>query len=647
MKIRIDRLTLEQFKGIGYASYSFGGRDAVLFGRNGTGKSSVCDAWCWLMTGKDSQGRVPADSGGFAIKPLAPDGSVADRAARTVVEAVLDVDGREMVLRKEYYERWTEKRGAAELSYDGNTTDYYIDEVPRSKRQYEELVSELVPLDRLRLLSDVTAFARLPDKERREILFDLAALGDERAILKTDERFAPLLTAMDRLSLADYQKQQQTQRRKLNEQRSHIPARLDEVKQSIAELEEIPFEELRRSAADLEEEKAGLEAQLAGVADLSDPIRLKISELEKQRMALHLENERFRGAQQVSAPDTKGLKRELTRLEVAFLAESKRYQEAQREVRRCEKETGERRSDWRALKVERYPGTALCPTCGQELPSDKQQEAKRAWEEHRQQRLDRAMEEGRRYSVLHDRAKAQLESVKERMIQLENDIARAKDELAEAEAFVAPEVRDLPDYEQRLETIQRELEEQRSLRDAFRADYEEQTFALRQKRTVLADSIRALQAQIAREGTLLRAKERQEELHRQTRDISDRIAMADRMLDLIEQFTRYRAGYVTETINSRFRLARFQLFRVQVNGGLADCCDILYQGVPYHAGLNTGAKINVGLDIISTLSRHYGCSVPVFVDGAESVNEPLMPEEAQCIRLTVTYTDEKVRLETE
>ena len=67
MKIRIDRLTLEQFKGIGYASYSFGGRDAVLFGRNGTGKSSVCDAWCWLMTGKDSQGRVPADSGGFAI----------------------------------------------------------------------------------------------------------------------------------------------------------------------------------------------------------------------------------------------------------------------------------------------------------------------------------------------------------------------------------------------------------------------------------------------------------------------------------------------------------------------------------------------------------------------------------------------------
>ena len=39
-----------------------------LLGRNGQGKTSIYDALCWLLTGKDARGNQP-ESEGFEIKP--------------------------------------------------------------------------------------------------------------------------------------------------------------------------------------------------------------------------------------------------------------------------------------------------------------------------------------------------------------------------------------------------------------------------------------------------------------------------------------------------------------------------------------------------------------------------------------------------
>ena len=101
-----------------------------------------------------------------------------------------------------------------------------------------------------------------------------------------------------------------------------------------------------------------------------------------------------------------------------------------------------------------------------------------------------------------------------------------------------------------------------------------------------------------------------------------------------------------EGVNSLFRVARFRLFREQANGGLEERCDVVCGGVPY-LGLNNGAKINVGIDIINTLSRHFGVAVPLFVDNAESVTR-LEYADTQVIRLVVSESDTgKLRCEYE
>ena len=96
-------------------------------------------------------------------------------------------------------------------------------------------------------------------------------------------------------------------------------------------------------------------------------------------------------------------------------------------------------------------------------------------------------------------------------------------------------------------------------------------------------------------------------------------------------------------INKKFNHATFRLFIENINGGLEECCDTTYQGVPYNS-MNNGARINIGLDICNTLSQHYGISLPCFIDNAEAVSK-IIDTNAQQIRLFVSEADKKLRIE--
>ena len=85
-------------------------------------------------------------------------------------------------------------------------------------------------------------------------------------------------------------------------------------------------------------------------------------------------------------------------------------------------------------------------------------------------------------------------------------------------------------------------------------------------------------------------------------------------------------------------------FEEQINGGIAECCEVTVNGVGYSSGLNNGARIQAGLDIIRTLQEHEGFYPPVWVDNAESVT--VLPEmKCQVIRLVVSEPDKKLRME--
>lgn len=645
-QIRLVTLTLDHFKGIFGLSLDFGGKSAALYGANGVGKSTIYDAWLWLVTGKDSAGMVPDDNKGFCIKPLDENGTVADRAAHSVVTASINVDGSPVTLRREYYERWTRKRGAAEASYDGNATGYYINEVPRTKREFEDYLNQIVPMDTWHLLSHTGAFAAMADADRRSILFDMAGIGAERDMMAREERFAPLLAATETITLPEYQRQIAAARKNCNKELNILPARLDEVGRTVTGLRNIPFAQIRESAAELQEQLDQLQREISAAQDHSglDRLRSEGERLRAELSALEADNRAHRAKQEAKQPSPEAVRRELALLKMSLEDANAQLRREQKDADRCEKEAEKRREQYRALKVERYAGSGTCPTCGQPMPKERQQAARERWEQDRQKRLDTIAEEGKFHVKTAMGYRQREQEARERVSQIEDQIDEKTKYLELLEATVPLEIDDLPEYQQQREALLGRIADNERARQEASAGQQDRQAPLMEQRRALMDELTALNKQAAREAQLMDAQARERELKQQQRRMAEELERADRAVDLIEQFTRYKAEFVTDTINALFRLARFRLFRQQVNGGVVDCCDILCGGVDFHRGLNTGAKVRCGLDMIATLSRHFGVSVPVFVDNAESVTG-LDTGEGQVIRLIVSENDFEMRCE--
>ncbi|NCE76601.1 hypothetical protein D1157_16695 [Anaerotruncus sp. X29] len=256
MKMQLISLTLENFKCYEHMEFRFDGRNASIFGANGTGKSSVYDAFTWLLFGKDSKGSAKSE----ALKPIVQEGEhmgeVKDSGAITSVEAVLLVDGMERKLKRTYYELWSTKRGSAEKTRDGHSSDYFVDDVPCKKNEFARRVGEIIDEDRFKLLTNLFFFPEaLPWQKRREVLFDVAAVATDEEILASDARFAPLASALRGLTLDDYRKKLAAQRKGLNKTREDTPARLDECKKTIGDLSGIDFDALERQRAEAQERR--------------------------------------------------------------------------------------------------------------------------------------------------------------------------------------------------------------------------------------------------------------------------------------------------------------------------------------------------------------------------------------------------------
>ena len=204
------------------------------------------------------------------------------------------------------------------------------------------------------------------------------------------------------------------------------------------------------------------------------------------------------------------------------------------------------------------------------------------------------------------------------------------------------EITDLPEYAGAVAEIESRI---RSLQDEINclmADSSNVRNTIRANLAAVTDQLSFTQKVLAKEAVLEQTRKRVEELKADARNASEALESIEKMLYLMEEFTRYKAKKVESSVNDLFRLASFRLFREQANGGLEERCDAQYDGVPF-LGLNNGMKVNVGIDIINALSRYYGVTVPLFVDNAEAVTR-LESCNAQVIRLVVSEEDKELRI---
>lgn len=640
LTMKIRRMTLENFKCHKSLSLDFRGENVSIYGDNATGKTSVYDALTWLLFGKDSAG-----SGAPDIKPLDKNGAVADHQAVTSVEAELEIGPETVKLRRTFREIWSTKRGSSQETYDGNTSEYYVDGAPCRKSGFDQKVRELVPEDVFRILTSVKYFPQELDwRKRREILFDMAGVSGDRDILGTDPRFAPLLDGMGKLTLDDYRAKLLSDKRSRTGAKTEIPARISECEKTIADLEGIDFPALREEADGMRAKRAELSRQLMALEQnrVVQEWKLELKEARLGLDRLEAENTAYRRRQTEGRENPGAVRAQLERMKSRFAITLNQLHRTEKQISDYDQEIDQARSRWISVNAEAFSG-GNCPTCGQVLPMDQLTAAVSTFENGKRERLLEIQRTADGYKAGKKQAMDRLEGLKEDAVNLENEIARLTDRIRDAESV--PPVEDMPGYTEQVRSFREEIASLESRIAAAAQDTQAEASRLRNEIAEIDDRIRRNQGELGMESTLEYSRRRIDELRRDARKAAEALEAIEKMLYLMDEYSRYKTRFVEGNVNGLFRIARFRLFREQANGGVEERCDVTYDGIPY-AGLNSGAKINVGIDILNALSRHYGVRVPLFVDNAESVTRLEVPD-TQVIRLVVSESDKELRVEHE
>lgn len=300
-KLRISRLTLENFKGVDRLEINLHGANAVISGQNGAGKTTVADAYTWALTGKMTDGRT-AEIGYY------------DSTGNLDAEATHFVE-------VEFTDGTTFRRES------NGTSRFYANGIPVKSKEYGDEISNATG-GALGMLIMPQNFCKMHWQDRRQILMSLVNITNAEVVASTPElqELAPLIEKHEpelirRKATAD--------RKKLNAELSTIPARIDELHRTVRP------------------------ADLPSAADVG----AKIAELERQVLAKGIQIRELQKATTKALEPINAINR-LTQLAMETERDvAKTAEQIERNGTRLEN----LRTDWKKAS-EAMSGK--CPTCG-------------------------------------------------------------------------------------------------------------------------------------------------------------------------------------------------------------------------------------------------------------------------------------------
>jgi DNA repair exonuclease SbcCD ATPase subunit len=643
--MNLQKLTLRHFRGQTNFELDAQGKNVTIYADNGIGKTTIADAFFWLLFGKDSRNRAK-----FDIK-FAPNGTVLS-GLNAVVEGAFEVGGKTLTLSRDYHEVASTKRGSLEAQVTGNTTDFRVNEVPVSESIYLGKIKEFCDENLFRMLTDPEHFASsMKWQDRRVMLLEICGDVTTEDVIASDKSLAPLAEALGGRSIEDFRTITTSLKTKTAEAKKSIPTRLDEARRSMPTIED--SEEggdlalLQKDLADLQKKQLGL-AEGGAVRDKKSrqaEIKVELSkiELQMQREA--------RGDLDEVEKQLRVKKSALGEVEDKIRRKESQISEAQRIIGECETDRAALRQDYTdlsALTFE-FKGDTSCVTCGQDLPVGKLAEIKERAEarfnDEKATGLSGIMAKGLAKKSRQEELEAgvqekqkEIETLRDQVATIQTEIDELDEKLRGTEAPVVDlsanlEAKTLMDESDRLagEIVQLQEGNDTELREVASQISRVQTrIGFAQKRKAAESQKEQITNRIA-------------ELEEEQKTLAKEFEKLEKHLFLVESFIRAKVKLLTDKINSKFDLVAFKLFDEQINGGLTECCEATFEGRPYATALSTSERINAGLDIINTLSRHYGFAPPIFIDNAEAANH-IIATEGQQIRLRVS-TDKSLRVE--
>lgn len=636
--MKLLTLILDNFKGIKHFELAAQGASVDIYGDNATGKTTLADAYFWLLFGKDSAGRSDSN---FEVKTRGTSG-----LDYSVKGEFLGEDSQPFTLQRIYKEKFRRKSGEAEREFQGHETDFYINDVPKPKKDYTAFVASICDEQTFMLLTDPDLFpGKLKWDARRELLLKhFAPVANDLEIINAHDELKPLLHYIGTKSVDDYAEITKAQRQKINKQLGEIPGRIDEAEK--AKPFDLPQPDDGPSMLRLQKQKMKLENDIAAIrnGDAAGALRNQVLEIKAKISQAAAEYSRTASAGNTTLEaDMTQVRMQIDHLQSEVSKAKYSAQSAKGTVDGLAAELDELRQKCMDIATREFDeSSTICPTCGQEYPPERLEEIRAEFNGQKADQLEKLESKGKDLAATKQDLEQSLQEHLRQQAAAEKSLTAAQTRLEKLSAqYVAPAPFESTDRYHQLHQEQEQLENQLA-KLQFAGD-QRITELNQQAQTVIGEleiiKRRALNTEITAQ-----QDKRIAELKQQETELAQQLATYDDGLLLAEKFVQIKAQDIEEKVNSAFRLVRWKLFDVQINGGIKPCCEATVKGIEYGTNLNSAARMNAGLDIINTLGKAVGITVPVWVDNAESVTS-MLPIDAQVIRLHVSARDKQLRVE--
>ena len=663
-KVTLKQIELENFKKIKNLKIDFK-NETNIHGANGIGKTTLFDAYNWLLFNKNSKYQST-----FEIKTLTENGEPIHNLEHSVTGA-FSIDGELLELKKTYKENWTKKRGSETSELTGHTTKYFVNEVPKTLAEYKSIVEGILSEESQKILSDPLYFNTVMSwNNRRAILSELAGEISTDEVVKTmDKQNAEIINEMlnSSKSLDDYKKEFTAKRKKVKDELDTLPTRIDEAYKSIPE---------SKNWAELEKE---IEIHNETLKYISEQLESKSKQLdEQQKIVVNAKTKKFDAQQKLEAlkrlsiekskSSLNDLRAEIEKIENSYREKRKEVIESTNKLEdyKLDFESKEKRlsnlnstrnqlikdfEDVTKSKLEKVDESLTsCPTCKRDFDIETIEDVLSSeiekFEKEKADKLSKINIEGN--------------LLKAERMQLEQEISTLKIKITTENETKNTLVKDLSEIESKGKALKTELQSKETNlvvnitpeEIALQKEIEsivipeivinEDNSDLKILKNETTFKIDTLKSELHNKSIIDKQKERIAELESKQQLLAQEIASFEHKEIAIENFNKSKIDLIDKKVNSRFKIVKFKMFENQLNGGVNEICECTVDGVKIN-DVNNAMKINAGIDVINVLKGFYGVNSPIFIDNRESVTE-IIETESQIINLVVDKSCEELTI---
>lgn len=652
--ITLKSLSLVNFKGVRELYLNFTQQVTVISGENGTGKTTIFDAFHWLLFGKDSTGRSDSN---FNIKTIDPTTKKPLLHLEHSVTAFLDVDGREVKIQRCFCEKWSRATAKSEERLINHYTEFYINDVKMgTKREFDSEIAEIIPEDVFKLVTNPYYFVHLKPEQQKAILLEMVGTVTDEEVAGTNEGFVKLLAELNGRPLATYAKEVAAKKRACNDELKIIPSQIETAQRLRPQPEN--WEDLESQKDQKEIRLQAVEDQIRDKSTATEAEYKRKSELQRQigekRLALakaenEIKNNALSGINQANM-ELQKLNFDLSNAQATRNNLAQKSQGYSEQIASIGKELETMRNDYKRINAEVMPpipeGTFVCPTCNRPLEASdieaKKAELEANFNADKSKRLKDNVAKGKKR--IEDQAKIQkeLDKVNASISETDARISGLQSQIGAKKASIpaTPNVEGMIASDPNCQAIRNEiseLENQLSM-NAKMVDVSD----LNQEKKQLQDEIRELERSLLKRESIQRADKEIKDLEEKRIANNQALAELEGWELAALEFQKAKDAKLQEKIDRLFSYVSFSFIKEQLNGNENVTCVCTVNGTPY-PDVNAAGKLNAGLDIINAVCRYKGVSAPIFIDNRESVNE-IIPTISQVINLRVSL-DAKITIE--